>query len=343
MNRLLLYNPENDLALASGLEHFTPPSAAVEMSTAGAFLPFWWAEPGDTVLVPEHLSSQAESYRQRFNLNGRIGSSASVAEPWGWSLSTRRRLLNAGFPADRLPSAEQIDKIRHLSHRRITAEIHRLLGSDAIPVEARTTDEALRAIADFGHAVVKLPWSCSGRGVFFSRLCRPDELRRRIDGSIRRQGCVMIEPEYQVEREIAALFRCDDGIARFRGFSSTVSAGAGRYRGNLVMKRDDLANLAGRDALDAATALQPIISTLIGHNYSGWLGIDMLRHSSGLNPCMEVNLRMTMGVLALYLAERLIADGESGIIRTTPDIVPDGAIDLSTPGSKMKITFSKTP
>ena len=49
---LHLFNPENDLALALGCRHYTPPPHAVAIHNAGALLPMWWAEKEDRVIAP---------------------------------------------------------------------------------------------------------------------------------------------------------------------------------------------------------------------------------------------------------------------------------------------------
>ena len=55
MGRLLLYNPENDTALASGLRNFTPGREPLTLAHDGGLLAFWWANDGDRVCtVPGH-------------------------------------------------------------------------------------------------------------------------------------------------------------------------------------------------------------------------------------------------------------------------------------------------
>lgn len=99
MSRLLLYNPENDLALASNALSYTPTMAAKAMRQSGVLLPLWWSEAGDEVLMPTDLIPQAESLCQKWNLLGKPVSvtTADCAMPWGWSRSTKRELQSLGI------------------------------------------------------------------------------------------------------------------------------------------------------------------------------------------------------------------------------------------------------
>jgi predicted ATP-grasp superfamily ATP-dependent carboligase len=55
------------------------------------------------------------------------------------------------------------------------------------------------------------------------------------------------------------------------------------------------------------------MSKLLGGQYEGYFGIDMMIYDDNgtmmIAPCVEVNLRMTMGVVAHRLMERVVAPG----------------------------------
>ena len=55
---LHIFNPEHDIALASGLANFTAPHAGRQLRHDLGFLPALWAQDGDAVLVenPERAS-----------------------------------------------------------------------------------------------------------------------------------------------------------------------------------------------------------------------------------------------------------------------------------------------
>ena len=49
---LYIFNPENDLSVANGGENYMPPPRARIIAEDLAFLPVWYAENGDDVIVP---------------------------------------------------------------------------------------------------------------------------------------------------------------------------------------------------------------------------------------------------------------------------------------------------
>lgn len=58
-------------------------------------------------------------------------------------------------------------------------------------------------------------------------------------------------------------------------------------------------------------ALEEILTTMVAHCYDGYLGIDMLLFRQpdgtiGINPCVEMNLRTTMGVLTSVVGNRFV-------------------------------------
>ena len=103
MNRVFLFNPENDIALAAGRQNFTPPKAAVQMALSGATLPWWLGDSDDYLLLSdgdmrrEWFAEVVERFgggpRPVVSLNG-----LEVAElsPWG-----AQRLYGASVPQGR--------------------------------------------------------------------------------------------------------------------------------------------------------------------------------------------------------------------------------------------------
>ena len=51
--RIYLFNPDNDLALAHGGGHYIAPPFAQKMQNDLCALPMWYAEPGSMVLVAD--------------------------------------------------------------------------------------------------------------------------------------------------------------------------------------------------------------------------------------------------------------------------------------------------
>lgn len=319
MSQLHLFNPENDLALAIAPRQFTPPKGALAIRRAGQLLPLWWAGNDDYVLVDDNNAiAEAEIIKRRYGLGGSAVYTApkgAVPKPWGWSLYTREVFRHAGIDNGFLPDDGQLEKLRLMSHRRTTIAIHRLIGTPPhmMPTEAASLTEAMKTIDDIGDAVVKLPWSSSGRGVIYSASTPSDTFRNYVAGMINRQGSVLIEPRYDRTDDFALLFYCSDGKASFRGLSMFATDGKGFYGGNLVMPQEEIRKLIDLDITTRAESLQKAITIEIAPYYTGWLGVDMLKYrtadgSIAIASCIEVNLRMTMGVAAMAVASHLEND-----------------------------------
>lgn len=314
-----LFNPENDLALAADTAHFTPPKAAREVHAAGALLPLWWAGNGDVVIAPDEMAQEAERIRRKYGLTAQTACKVDLSlpcspQPWGWSKDARRQFMDAGIDRRLLPDDEWLARHRDLSHRRTSIELLRAIGEreELIPVEAHTPAEALEAIARWGgDAYIKLPWSGSGRGVFRTKGMSAERLMSYIEGFIRRQGSVMVEKTRDKVKDFAMLFEATDSGVNFRGLSYFVTDARGAYGGNMVASQNDIIKALGTDPRYLAPQVEAALGNIIGEDYRGWLGVDMMterRDSTGkveIVPCVEVNLRMTMGVAALLIRDKL--------------------------------------
>ena len=296
-----------------------------------AFLPALWAEPGDVVMADdvEKTLRLAQPFRhlltdvEYVGLNDRKAM-AAMAEggvtlsPWGWNLNVRHQLLKAGIPVALLPTTGQVDKVRQLSHRAATIPLMQKLKSSVPGVvgereEVTSVADLARLAGRYGRVVVKAPWSSSGRGVRFVDQWPQSNLEGFVRNLIARQGSVVVEPFYDKATDFAMEFVADgQGHALYRGLSlfQTVN---GAYTGNLLAEEEEkrhlLSAMVDLPMLDSvAMVLADEVGRWCDGCYSGPFGVDMMvvRTTSGylLHPCVEVNMRRTMGHVALDLARR---------------------------------------
>ncbi len=305
-------------------QRFTPPRQAELIAQSGALLPLWWAREGDYILAPGANAEWVSSVKRQFGLQGEIyaGQATDCCAPWGWSHDARSRFADAGVEVGSLPGDEWLLRHRSLSHRRISAAVmeglrpHLHFNLPPAPIEARDEATLWEAIDKVdGRAMVKLPYSTSGRGIIDTTAPRGmAQLRNSAAGMLRRQGSVMVEQRLDKLADFATLFDIDtQGVARPMGYSLFYTSGATSYSGNRLMPDDDIRSELTRfvdkdDLLAVERALPPLLTNLIGTAHRGPLGVDMLIYRSDkachINPCVEVNLRMTMGVLAHHLTRR---------------------------------------
>ena len=329
VDKVHLFFPENDLALARDLTNYTPPPAAARLRRAGEVLPLWYGDCGDSFIATGVNSAWLHRMRDSFGMD--IGvydydARGKTAAPWGWSKASRRMYAQRGFEADALPDDECLNRIRELSHRRTAALIAWRLAEAGLPdmtpaaVECRTVDAIRRFVAEHGDSLLKLPWSSSGRGLVKVDGRTIDAKKGMIEGMIHRQGSVMAEAFYGKRADFAMLFNMSRGRCVYCGLSLFDTDRLGSYTGNTLAPQERLKEIIGHPALGRLACLLPqVLEDIIGTDYDGPLGVDMMTLADGrIDPAVELNLRMTMGHLCLRFYERYAEPGAEGVFTVVP-------------------------
>ena len=283
--QIYIFNPEHDLCIANGDKTFVPPKSAVGFAKKN-------------IDLSEHLRRPDKQRRQII--------------PWGWNHSLKKLLINEGIDPATLPSEEELQFIRTHSRREFALDVHlrlsrgdsQVIGPDyRIVATSGSEIEAFISVND--SAVLKAPLSGSGKGIRFVR----SELSESDDGWCRRTidklGSVIVERRFEIIKECAMLFECYHEGIDFIGYSLFESRN-GAYSRNILASNkeieDIIAGYISRDTLKAiCEGLNSILSdTLVGH-YEGFLGVDQMicqTDSPIFIPVLEINLRMTMGLIA---------------------------------------------
>lgn len=345
--KLHIFNPEHDIALASNLANFTAPHAGRQLRENLGFLPALWAADGDAVLVDDVASAERlwnvtdkklknvtikqlknRSQKEVTFITGKQPMDfreVTAVDVWGWDRALKASLQRKGVDASLLPSDDYIERVRQLSHRRTAAQLLPRLrqeGTVGEAFECSTIDDVNLLLNNHGHVVVKAPWSSSGRGV---RFVEADNLQPNfgswLHNLLLRQGSVMVEPYYHKVKDFAMEFSADGkGHIRYEGLSLFHTAN-GAYVGNILAteqtKRDMLSRYVSLSLIDSIC--ETIVDYLDLEDYCGPLGIDMMvvRENDRLllHPCVEINLRRTMGHVALTLSP--VDDGICRVMRIT--------------------------
>ena len=347
--KLHIFNPEHDLALAANLKQFTAPHAGRQLRSDLAFIPALWAEEGDLVLVDDidfaknrvrHFGAELNS-KVEFITKPQLKHMLKTefldsVHPWGWNLSLKGELERLGMPEIMLPTDAVLNKVREVSSRQWAA-LHLQRGVEYVAETTRVKE----LILQHGKAVVKAPWSSSGRGVKyvsaedFRTAGDYPSFERWVANMIYHQGGVTVEPLYNKVRDFAMEFEMKDGKALYRGLSlfDTIK---NAYSGNVLCSEDDKVEMMKPLISEAQLAgiRQRIIEVMepaLKNIYSGPFGVDMMictkgekdefceavlnqegedvnRTGLGVVSCIEINLRRTMGHVAIDLYEHLVAN-----------------------------------
>ena len=284
-NQIYIFNPEHDLCIANGDENFAPPRSAVGFAK-------------ENLDLSEHLKRPNKQRRQII--------------PWGWNHSLKKRLINEGMDPATLPSEEELQFIRTHSRREFALDVHshlncgdsQVIGPD-YRIIATSVSEIEAFISANGSAVLKSPLSGSGKGIRFVRegLSESDEgwCRRTLD----KQDSVIVEQRFDIIKECAMLFECHHKGIDFIGYSLFESKN-GAYSKNILASNEEIEDMiAGYISRDTLIAVRKdltaiLADTLVGH-YEGFLGVDQIicqTDSPAFIPVSEINLRMTMGLIA---------------------------------------------
>lgn len=347
------FNPENDLALATGLSNYTPPRAGCVVRQAGEALPLWYGEEGDLVICsPERqwLEKVTSDFGLTTKVYGENHPNTSLRpRPWGWSAYTRRQFQAMGFNDSTLPTLEMVEKKRQLSHRRTASMLAQRL-KEMLPdikladaaMECHTPDDVMEFLKKYPDAYLKSPWSSSGRGVIATGGRTKERIIKFAADSIRLQGSVMAERAYDKIMDFAMLFECSKGTTRAAGTSIFLTDSGGTYMGNLLApeaKRLSTVerNISGDILVRVRESLITLINEHIAPYYQGVFGVDMLVSSDGtLDATVELNLRTTMGYVANRFADTFMHPDACGVMRSGPiKCAPTEIPDYATEGGKL--------
>ena len=328
-----LFNPEHDLALAHGAHNYTAPPFARQFRHDLRLLPAWLAPEGSYIAIPDDCLIE-EDYRWLLNHHLDITPVhfSKIAElgpcrihPWGWDAALRYRLLQAGVSPECLPTDGQLDWIRRLSHRRTSIAVHLALGEvfSSCPLELESCDDGMAFALSHPGCYLKMPWSGSGKGIY--RVIDPsgdNHVPRWIEGALKRQGSLLCEVGLDRLQDFAIECMCRDGHAMLMGYSVFDSDFHSQFGSGRVAPMEELHQFLLERYPDLDLVVEkvlPALDAIIAPHYSGPLGVDMMfyRDDKGhlaLNPCVEVNLRMTMGMVTAAMGSRHGLRGRFSIV-----------------------------
>lgn len=247
--------------------------------------------------------------------------------PWGWNKALVHRLRESGIAAESLPAEEQLARYRVLAGRQQCVEVlQTFVGKHGICGEAkvcRSFEEVKQGLQQTGQSILKAPWSGSGRGlVRLSLDTLTDSVAGWVARILRTQGYLMLEPLYDKVCDFAMEFLAvGNGDVRFAGYSFFDTDTHGNYKANWLASDEAieqrLCAWVTADVLqEVRDTLVAVLSGLLGTSYSGYLGVDMMvcrtKDSYQVHPCVEINLRMNMGVVSRLITDTYLAPSVQG-------------------------------
>ncbi len=318
MPRLLLFNPSHEMALAANTAYYTPTKLVQRMETDLCMLPSLVAEKEDAILTSEGIM---DVYGKRLD-----SVSSLIPVPWGWNKSVRNRFIKLGLCPELMPSEADLDLWRTFSSRKWAVEYNKKLydrigevnylvdNEMAFCSSAEDTMHWLDSHSAYPY-ILKSEYSSSGRGN------RTGD-RNKTNSKNFQATNVLADRFYIKKKDFAMEFRITADKVEYMGLSVFEASNEGNYQFNYLGSQQNLKNMVGACLKDngerileyiADVHTQLLTECLIG-KYHGMAGIDMLVTDNGkLHPCVEINMRMNMGILSIMLYEK-------GIKKVSPSL-----------------------
>ena len=115
------------------------------------------------------------------------------------------------------------------------------------------------------------------------------------------------------------------GNISYKGLSVFGTQERGAYVGNIIgsdgFRESLLLQYVNKEELDMfREALMKALAEYYGSSYAGPLGVDMMvylgpKQQPMIHPCVEINMRRTMGMLAISLSNRYVSENSTGNFR----------------------------
>ncbi len=334
---MYIFNPENDLALANFSPYYTPPASIVKLGLDLTLLPLWYSPDGSVVISQSEVDNEfIENVKCKFGLKNPIIPLGDILfhqqqdiTPWGWSPFLKNKITNLGVSHELLPSSSYLNIIQEYSNRKnaitllseLKDKYSYFYGSSFFFTQI---DNLLTYLSmDNDDKALKMPLSGSGRGLIWILNGITDKQTDWARRVIKTQGGVVAEPKLNKVQDFAMEFSINNGLVTFEGYSLFETAASGAYMGNVLMSdskiEDHLAEYVSIDILNQLR--QSLLEKLSDYFplYNGFLGVDMMICSTDsgfrLQPCVEINMRMNMGMVSHMFYERFVNNQSKGHYR----------------------------
>lgn len=346
---IYIFNPTCELAVANGSFSYMPPLLLQEMEKDLSILPYIYANSNDFVLTENPPSDEFKQtlkdagfklprFCNHTELSMQADSGLNSLHPWGWSPAAHFNLNKYKERcSDEFKNSPVYDwQPKHKSlYERATSLglLSDILAKNKTSwmVDRQKTGTIVSdipAIEDIlkvhQSVVLKAPLSSSGRGIQIIRTGALNQSNRQwISGVLKQQKYLIAEPYLEKKLDLSFQFRIDKTNIEYLGISVFETNSNGQYKGtfirpefNQILPEADVRILNEMIKATANRIKNSLYESDYFRFYQGFLGIDTMIFNDHdqlkMQPCIEVNCRMNMGILSKYL-EYKIHPGSSGI------------------------------
>lgn len=329
------FNPGHETAVLNQSKYYQPAANQVKMQEDLAYLPAWYAQPGDYVLTHNEIlpvsGNISDLFPEALNKEMFGGLKKQKVDIWGLSpqaiyfaeLFSEKHKLDLDIPT-------WTDSIYKLNSRvsawnclRELIQSTSSIESDILPNYYTSLEEIeKRLLLSDSCLLLKSPYSSSGRGLLWLPAGEIDRSSKQIiTGLLRKQKQVSLEKVLDKQLDFSMHYETKDNQVIFRGYSLFNTNSKGAYTDTILDSQDNIAAIINQyhlpENMDWIKEMhRKFIEESIAPYYTGNIGIDMMIYRSEndykLHPCVEINLRKSMGYLSLCLYENHIQKESRG-------------------------------
>lgn len=343
MNKLYYFNPGHEGAILSSSPYYMSPSNVVTMQNDLAYLSAWYADPSDFVWLQTPLPREFKEYLLT-NLcplaegltEDKIGQNGKMSEVHLWGVSPQAinyfEKLNEKCDTNlKLPAWRR--ELRQLSSRETAKECLTYLCNHIPSVSSDIVPQFYNRLEDVECVVensedrflAKAPYSSSGRGLLWLPIGGITQTERQIlQGILNKQKVVSVEKALDKKLDFAMEFILSKETISFEGFSLFETNNKGGYMGNFIGNQraivDEIEALISLNWIEEVKiCLTEFLKCNYQPFYTGCIGVDMMIYNSSegykLHPCVEINVRDNMGLLALRLSQNYLDIDSTGTFK----------------------------
>ncbi|QZT37734.1 hypothetical protein K5X82_02280 [Halosquirtibacter xylanolyticus] len=341
---IYIFSATNELEIANGLHSYTPAKHLRDFERDLSFLPYYFGEEGDILLMEQKPSDKfIESLKVLHLPNIRIHSMQETQQmlasktinskqklaPWGWSPRMHHKLDSLKRHISLHPFEQKWETSYKEVYSRVFArDILKTLLSNStqkkiyidkndIPMVITKRDEVHQHFQQHGNIVVKTPLSSSGRGMIFLHDDKiHDTYNQWIDGALKTHGYLMVEKKVNKLYDLSLHFEVKNNQIDYLGQASFFTLENGQYEGNNLQPFPEEMEDQQKEFVQnhIKQCVEDLLSAFYIHNltniYQGIIGVDLLllkdaKGNMRLQPCLEMNMRYNMGTVTLALRKRL--------------------------------------
>lgn len=333
------FNPGHETAVSNASPYYTAPANVVAMQHELAFLPAWYADAEDRVLIENssdayyfYLTENLPFLPKPVSTEELIVYNNANISLWGispqaiyyFSTLNSEYGLNLNIPVwykeysylnSRMAAKECLSELINSIPQ---------LSSTIVPQFYTTFEDINHAVKDSPYQLLaKAPYSSSGRGLLWLPVTGLTRTENQIlHGILKKQGSISVEKVLDKQLDFAMEFMADGkGGVEFAGYSLFYTNAKGGYEANYIGSQENIEILLiekiPKTLINIVREkLIQILSEKYASVYQGCIGVDMLIYKEKddykLHPCLEINMRYNMGFLTARLYQNYIRPGSYG-------------------------------